>query len=146
MLKALFVGIVISSLAGSAMAASYGSAPATTATSKSAPAAMATTAGPPAKLGKTSMGKAWVDLQGMTLYTFDKDTATKSACNGKCAVEWPPLKVAAGAKASHNWTIVTRADGSKMWAYKGHPLYTFIEDKKPGDATGDGKDGFHIAK
>ena len=29
---------------------------------------------------------------------------------------------------------------SKMWAYKGHPLYTFIDDKKAGDVTGDNKD------
>jgi len=146
MLKALFVGIVITSLAGTAMAASYGTAAPKAATTIAAPSAMATSTGAPAKIGTTSMGKAWVDLAGMTLYTFDKDTATKSACNGKCAVEWPPLKVAPGAKPLHNWTIVVRADGSKMWAYKGHPLYTFLDDKKPGDATGDGKDGFHIAK
>jgi predicted lipoprotein with Yx(FWY)xxD motif len=44
------------------------------------------------------------------------------------------------------WTVVVGMDGSKMWAYKGHPLYTFIEDKKPGQVTGDGKDGFHLAK
>jgi predicted lipoprotein with Yx(FWY)xxD motif len=146
MLKALFVGIMISSLAGGAMAASYGSAPAKTGATMSAPAAMAMSSGAPAKIGTTSMGKAWVDLNGMTLYTFDKDTATKSACNGKCAVEWPPLKAAAGAKPLKNWTIVARADGSKMWAYKGHPLYTFVDDKKPGDVTGDNKDGFHLAK
>jgi predicted lipoprotein with Yx(FWY)xxD motif len=46
----------------------------------------ATSAGAPAKIGTTSMGKAWVALTGMTLYTFDKDAATKSACNGQCAV------------------------------------------------------------
>ena len=36
------------------------------------------------------------------------------------------------------WTIVERTDGTKMWAYEGKPLYTFIKDKKPGDVTGDG--------
>ena len=39
----------------------------------------------PAKMGETSIGKAWVDLKGMTLYTFDKDAAGKSNCNDKCA-------------------------------------------------------------
>lgn len=145
MLKALLVGIVLSSLTGGAMAAAYSSTPAA-GTSASAPAMAATSTGAPAKIGTTSMGKAWVTLTGMTLYTFDKDTATKSACNDQCAAVWPPLKVAHGAKAPRGWTIVSRADGSKMWAYKGHPLYTFIQDKKPGDATGDGKDGFHLAK
>ena len=100
----------------------------------------------PAMMGNTSKGKAWVDAKGMALYTFDKDTAKKSNCNDKCAVEWPPLAVAAGAKASGKWTIVARDDGSKMWAYEGHPLYTFVDDKKAGDVTGDGKDGFHLAK
>ena len=100
----------------------------------------------PAMMGKTSMGKAWVDDKGMALYTFEKDKGGKSMCNDKCAVEWPPLAADAKAKASGDWIIVTRDDASKMWAYKGHPLYTFVDDKKPGQVTGDKKDGFHLAK
>ena len=99
----------------------------------------------PAKMGETSKGKAWIDAKGMTLYTFGKDAAGKSNCNDKCAAEWPPLQVAEGSKASGDWTIVVRSDGSKQWAYEGHPFYTWIKDKKPGDVTGDGLDGFHIA-
>ena len=143
MLKALFIGAGISLLASAAMAATYGTAPAK---AGMAPAMATSSTGAPAKFGVTTMGKAWVDMQGMALYTFDKDTATKSACTGKCAVEWPPLMVGVGAKASTGWTMVALADGGKMWAYKGHPLYTFLEDKKPGQVTGDGKDGFHLAK
>jgi predicted lipoprotein with Yx(FWY)xxD motif len=84
----------------------------------------------------------------MTLYTFDKDAGGKSACNGPCATNWPPLMAAADAKASGDWTIVTRDDGSKMWALKGKPLYTFAKDTKPGDTTGDGflNGAWHIAK
>jgi predicted lipoprotein with Yx(FWY)xxD motif len=100
----------------------------------------------PAKMGDTSKGKAWMDAKGMTLYTFDNDTAGKSKCNGDCAAAWPPLRAAADAKATGDWTIVTRDDGSKQWAYEGKPLYFWIKDKKPGDATGDGVNGFHIAK
>ena len=99
----------------------------------------------PAKMGQTSKGKAWVDLKGMTLYTFDKDVAGKSNCNDKCATAWPPLAVAADGKAAGDWTIVVRDDGSKQWAYEGKPLYTWMTDKKPGDATGDGVNGFHVA-
>jgi len=87
---------------------------------------------------------------GMTLYVFDKDAAGsgKSTCNGPCATNWPPLMAAADAKASGDWTIVTRDDGSKMWALKGKPLYTFAKDTKPGDTTGDGflNGAWHIAK
>jgi predicted lipoprotein with Yx(FWY)xxD motif len=77
---------------------------------------------------------------GMTLYTFDRDAAGsgKSACNGPCAANWPPLMAAAGAKAAGDYTIVTRDDGSQQWAYKGKPLYVWSKDAKPGDRTGDG--------
>ena len=98
----------------------------------------------PATMGDTAKGKAWVDAKGMTLYSFDKDVAGKSNCNDKCAAEWPPLAAAADSKAAGDWTIVARDDGSRMWAYEGKPLYTFVDDKKAGDVTGDNVDGFHI--
>jgi predicted lipoprotein with Yx(FWY)xxD motif len=102
----------------------------------------------PAKVADTAKGKAYVDAKGMTLYTFDKDSAGKSACNGPCAVNWPPLMATADAKASGDWTVVARDDGSKMWAYKGKPLYTFKNDAKAGDTNGDGflNGAWHIAK
>lgn len=79
-----------------------------------------------------------VDAKMMTLYTYTPDTvAGKSTCNGRCAENWPPLKAADDAKPMGEWTIVTRDDGAKMWAYKGKPLYTFARDTKAGDATGD---------
>lgn len=93
----------------------------------------------PASTADTSKGKALVDAKKMTLYTFDNDkTAGKSACNGPCATSWPPLMAMADAKASGEWTVITRDDGAKQWAYKGKPLYTWAKDTKPGDVTGDG--------
>jgi len=77
------------------------------------------------------------DAKGMTLYTFDKDTAGVSNCYDKCAAAWPPAKAAADAKAEGDFTLVKRTDGSVMWAYKGMPLYLFVKDAKPGDTTGD---------
>lgn len=83
---------------------------------------------------------ALVGPNGMTLYTFDKDTAGsgKSMCNGPCATNWPPLMAAADAKADGDWSVVTRDDGAKQWAYKGKPLYYWTKDGKPGDRSGDG--------
>ena len=77
---------------------------------------------------------------GMTLYTFDKDTAGsgKSVCNGPCATNWPPLMATDADKASGDYSIVTRDDGKKQWAVKGKPLYYWAKDSKPGDKTGDG--------
>jgi predicted lipoprotein with Yx(FWY)xxD motif len=78
------------------------------------------------------------DAKGLTLYTFAKDMAGMSHCAGPCAKNWPPLAAAADAKPIGDWTIVAREDGTKQWAYKGMPLYTWIKDAKPGDATGEG--------
>lgn len=77
---------------------------------------------------------------GMTLYTFDKDTAGsgKSVCNGPCAVNWPPLMAAETDKAAGDYSVITRDDGKKQWAVKGKPLYYWVKDSKPGDKTGDG--------
>ena len=127
MMKTFMAGLVVSTLA-------FGAFEAVAATAE------------PAMMGDTAKGKILVDAKGMTLYSFEKDTAKKSNCNDKCAVEWPPLAAAADSKASGDWTVVKRADASKMWAFKGHPLYTFVDDKKAGDVTGDNKDGFHIVK
>ena len=77
---------------------------------------------------------------GMTLYTFDKDAAGsgKSTCNGPCATNWPPLMASDTDKATGYYTVITRDDGKKQWAFKGKPLYFWAKDMKPGDKTGDG--------
>lgn len=86
------------------------------------------------------------DAKGMTLYTYAKDADGKSNCSGRCAMAWPPLAASADAKAMGDWTVVTRDDGSKQWAYKGMPLYTYAKDAKAGDTTGDGVGGnWHLA-
>ena len=101
----------------------------------------------PAMVADTPAGKVYTDAKGMTLYTFDKDEVGKTNCYDKCAVAWPPLMAAADAKAEGEWTIVDRTDGTKMWAYDGKPLYTYVDDKKPGDMTGEGKGGvWRVAK
>jgi predicted lipoprotein with Yx(FWY)xxD motif len=94
----------------------------------------------------TPKGKSLVDVNGMTLYTFDRDAKGKSNCNGQCASLWLPLIADTDAKASGDFSFVTRDDGRKQWAYKGKPLYTWSKDTKPGDVTGDGVNSvWHIA-
>jgi len=95
----------------------------------------ATTA--PAKVVLTKQGPKLVDLKGMTLYTYERDTTGKtSSCNGKCAQSWVPLPATTDAKAIGDFTVINRDDGSKMWAYRYRPLYTSPADKAPGDANG----------
>lgn len=103
-------------------------------------AGCAATAGMPSDVqtGQSKLGPVLTDANGMTLYTFTKDPAGKSVCNGKCAENWPPLAADADARASGKFTIVVRDDGSRQWAYGGRPLYGWVKDSKPGDTTGDG--------
>jgi len=105
-------------------------------------------AAPPAKTATTSKGPALTDARGMSLYTFDKDSDGKSACNGPCAANWPALKAEAGDASSDNCTVIARDDGSRQWAYKGKPLYTFVKDQKAGDISGDGflNGAWHLAQ
>ncbi len=82
--------------------------------------------------------KIFTDAKGMTLYTFDRDTTPgKSSCNGGCLAAWPALTASADAKDMGAWTVITRDDGTKQWAHKGKPLYTYAKDTKAGDNTGD---------
>ena len=105
--------------------------------------------GRPASVGVagTGLGDVLVDRQGRTLYLFERDSGTTSECTGACAVNWPPLRVrgaplvGTGAKAS-DVGQTARPDGTSQLTYNGHPLYTFVNDKKPGDTNGEGIKAF----
>jgi predicted lipoprotein with Yx(FWY)xxD motif len=93
------------------------------------------------------LGKVIVDSEGMTLYDFHKDKGGKPACYGACAKGWPPLltegKPQAGEGAmGSKLGMVERTDGTMQVTYAGHPLYTFVEDKKPGEANGNDVSAF----
>ncbi len=102
--------------------------------------------GGPGTTRPTGLGEVFTDADGMTLYTYDKDTPGKSYCTGLCAVFWPPVIAADTAKSTGGFTTITRDDGTKQWAYNGKPLYGYISDAKAGDTNGDGVDGvWHVA-
>ena len=98
-------------------------------------------------VANTGLGKILVDSTGKTLYLWQKDSGTKSACSGGCAAAWPPLRASgkptagSGAKASLLGTT-PRSDGKPQVTYDGHPLYLYQGDSKPGDTTGQGSTGF----
>jgi predicted lipoprotein with Yx(FWY)xxD motif len=93
------------------------------------------------------LGMVLVDSNGMTLYDFHKDKGTTSSCYGACEKGWPPMltegepTVGNGASASKLGTT-ERKDGTMQVTYAGHPLYTFVEDKKPGEANGNDVSAF----
>ena len=99
-----------------------------------------------AQSGFKKAGGVLADANGMTVYTFDKDTAGsgKSACNEGCVKMWPPVPVTEERVAAP-YSTVTRDDGTKQLAYKGKPLYLFANDTKPGEKKGDKvKDVWHV--
>lgn len=95
----------------------------------------------PADIQLQQRGHGWQlsDDKGMTLYTFERDIQPgRSACVGPCAETWPPLLVTDDTVNGSEWSMITRADGKKQWAFRGKPLYRYRGDVAAGDAFGEG--------
>jgi predicted lipoprotein with Yx(FWY)xxD motif len=96
---------------------------------------------PTVEVANSGLGQILVNSQGHTLYLFQGDSGTTSACSGACAAAWPPLRAtgqptaANGANASLLGTT-QRSDGGPQVTYNGHPLYTFVQDHNAGDTNG----------
>jgi predicted lipoprotein with Yx(FWY)xxD motif len=95
----------------------------------------------------SGLGTVLVNSEGMTVYMFAKDQGTTSSCYGTCEQGWPPVlaegKPTAGEGAMSSQLGTTeRKDGTMQVTYAGHPLYTFVEDKAPGEATGNESTAF----
>ena len=92
----------------------------------------------------------FTDAAGMSLYWWDNDVpgSGKSLCVGGCSLSWPPALAPADVQAAGEFSLVRRDDGTRQWAYKGRPLYRWVDDKQPGDRNGDGFRGgiWHLAK
>ena len=156
----------VATLTGSGAAGGYGygaaSAATAAASAPTAAASAATAASSPAASGAVTgvtvmsaaagaQGTILVDGSGNALYRFDKDTPASSACTAACANIWPPLTVAAGKPTAGpgvggKLSVLARPDGTQQVTYNGAPLYTFNKDTAPGQVTGDGVGGFHVAK
>ena len=81
-----------------------------------------------------------VNRKGLTLYSLSAETHGRFICTGACLSLWTPLVVARGARPVGASALATirRPDGRTQVTYRGLPLYTFDEDRKPGDAKGNG--------
>lgn len=76
-----------------------------------------------------------------TLYIHDDDAPENPACSAECARTWTPLKAPLMASGRNDWSVITRDDGTRQWAYKGKPLYNFAGDLNPGEALGHQEEG-----
>ena len=128
---------LIAAACGSTSTASTGGSASSPSSASSSPVS-----GSPGALRTATIGGAVVltNAKGFTLYWFAPDTATRSNCNGSCATYWPPVKGPATAGAGVTGTLgtITRSDGSTQATYNGHPLYTYVNDRSPGQATATG--------
>jgi predicted lipoprotein with Yx(FWY)xxD motif len=129
-------------LAATLLIAACGSSTSSGSNTSSAAAPASSGAVSSSALKTTTIGGAAVltNGKGFTLYWFVPDTSTKSNCNGSCATYWPPVKgpATAGAGVTGKLATITRSDGSLQATYNGHPLYTYVGDKAPGQAKGNG--------
>ncbi len=145
---ALLAGCGSSSSSSSSTAAST---PATTASQSTAASTSTTAATGPGVTVSSKHSKLGTILAAgpkhLTVYLFEKDKGTTSACEGACASAWPPVTtegkpVAAGGALSADLGTTKRSDGTEQVTYKGHPLYFFEQDKDSGDAYGQGSNAF----
>lgn len=116
----------------------------------SGPPASGSPAAPELRIDTAALppGTALVDDHGRTLYLFEADMDTTSACTGACTQVWPPLLAQGGTPAASGAVqapllgSTARPDGSRQVTYHGHPLYYFVGDRNPGEARGQGVNGF----
>jgi predicted lipoprotein with Yx(FWY)xxD motif len=97
------------------------------------------------------VGTILVDAQGKALYTLTDANGAAVACTGTCASAWPPLTVAAGAKAKGGKgvkKVSVTSDGQVTW--NALPLYRFSGDTQAKEAKGEGVNAFggtwHVVK
>jgi predicted lipoprotein with Yx(FWY)xxD motif len=89
-----------------------------------------------ARLHKTIL----VTRTGLTLYSLSVERHGKFICTGGCLSFWKPLTVKKGQTPAgiRGLGTVRRPDKRIQVAYRGAPLYTFVQDRKRGDIKGNG--------
>ncbi len=127
------------SSAGSSSAGPYATQKAATATSGAATASGTTLA----VASTTSRGDVLVDGAGRTLYLFEKDSGTTSACTGGCVSVWPPLSGAGKISGSSGVDTTKLGNAHGQVTYNGHLLYYFSGDAVAGDMKGVDIDGWY---
>jgi predicted lipoprotein with Yx(FWY)xxD motif len=105
--------------------------------------------GAPAKgtihVASTSLGKVLVDGAGRTVYLLTADSPGTSSCDASCLAYWPAVAPPSGDSLPGVTATVGRTttpSGASIATVGGWPLYTFVQDKGPGDVTGEGVRNF----
>lgn len=103
------------------------------------------------------LGEIVIDRNGMTVYRFLKDTQwpMSTKCTGACLEKWPVVSPVdekdtkgidlQGSTPTQGYVVFNRPDGLKQQSIDCVPIYTFANDKKPGDTNGQGVGGTWFA-
>lgn len=79
----------------------------------------------------TAIGRMILTTSRMSIFSYDKDTATSSACAGQCEQIFVPMIAPASAAPKGEWSTFERAPGVKQWVFRGRPLYRYAPDTEP---------------
>jgi predicted lipoprotein with Yx(FWY)xxD motif len=134
------VALVIAGCGGSSKTSSGSTSASTPSTATSAPA----TGGVKISSGTVAgLGPVLVNARGRTLYSFAPDKDKTVTCVSACAVVWPPAFLPSGQKPLAAGLVKQSLLGSdpdpaggRVITYAGWPLYTYVTDTAPGQATG----------
>jgi predicted lipoprotein with Yx(FWY)xxD motif len=108
-------------------------------TTMSKPAASSSAKATVSTASSDEYGDILVDGDGRTLYLFEKDQGTTTACTGPCASNWPAFVDATPVAGDGvDQAKLSTADGEapNQVVYNGHLLYYFAGDKEAGDVNG----------
>jgi predicted lipoprotein with Yx(FWY)xxD motif len=78
----------------------------------------------------TLRGRLLQTARGFSVYAFDSDTGSRTACDATCEKTFVPMPAPAAARAHGDWSIFTRASGERQWMFRGKPLYRYAEDPR----------------
>ena len=120
-----------------ACGSSYGSSQTGSRSASGGPAAASVGTSANATLGETVL----VNARGLTLYRLSGEHAGHFICLKGCLQIWHPLTVSASVQPRGSVTglsAIKRQGMGDQVTYRGMPLYTFAQDRSPGQAKGQG--------
>jgi predicted lipoprotein with Yx(FWY)xxD motif len=125
---------------------STAASPEATPAASPAPVAAVVKAGTATVSGAATM--VLTDAQGLSLYYRAQDGPTTISCVAACAANWPPILLPIGTPTASPGvpgalTVFAGPNGRQV-LYNGHPLYLWVKDTAPGQATGQNIGGFKV--
>ena len=89
------------------------------------------------------LGRQLLTDKKMSVYASDHDAPDKSNCDTVCERLWRPLIAPAAAQPHGEWSVVERAAGTRQWAFRKRPLYTYVRDLVEASLEGGDEPGWH---